>query len=106
VGVHAEREAAMSTMSRDPAGGVPGAGEGEGAMSVRRHPATSSHNYLAKLGEVALPTARSGVNVARVEHDGWCDFQHGRGFCNCDPVVVLEDAETVLAALPVQGVIH
>ena len=59
---------------------------------MRRHPATSSHNYLAKLGEVALPTARSGVNVARVEHDGWCDFQHGRGFCNCDPVVVLEDA--------------
>lgn len=32
MGVHAEREAAMSTMSRDPAGGVPGAGEGEGAM--------------------------------------------------------------------------
>ena len=32
MGVHAEREAAMSTMSRDPAGGVPCAGEGEGAM--------------------------------------------------------------------------
>ena len=35
MGVHAEREAAMSTMSRDPAGGVPGAGEGEGAMNRR-----------------------------------------------------------------------
>ena len=75
-------------------------------MSVRRHPATSSHNYLAKLGEVALPTARSGVNVARVEHDGWCDFQHGRGFCNCDPAIVVEDAAKALAALPDSGQVH
>jgi len=53
-----------------------------------------------------LPTARSGVNVARVEHDGWCDFQHGRGFCNCDPAIVVEDAAKVLAALPDSGQVH
>ena len=35
MGVHAEREAAMSTMSRDPAGGVPGAGGGEVARESR-----------------------------------------------------------------------
>lgn len=57
------------------------------------HPPTTSHNFLAKLEVVLLVRADDARPVTRAhfEHDEWCDFAHGVGFCNCDPIITFPD---------------
>jgi hypothetical protein len=57
-----------------------------------KHPPTSTHNYLAKiteLAELALIKPTAAIRIAEIHHDTWCDFFRGRGFCNCEPIVKL-----------------
>ena len=60
-------------------------------MSDKAHPATTSHNYQAKvLAAAVLHGIRPGALLeTNVSHDDWCDALNNCGFCNCDPTVTI-----------------
>ena len=41
--------------------------------------------YLAALA--ALSVEPGTIQRVDIHHDDWCDLLHGRGYCNCNPVV-------------------
>jgi hypothetical protein len=49
------------------------------------------NNYLKKLIQAA--EGKQGLVFAHVLHDSWCDLLKGKGPCNCDPEVVMQDGK-------------
>jgi hypothetical protein len=69
-------------------------------MENRKHPPTTSHNYLPKV--VAFIVASKGVcrlQDTAIHHDDWCDMFSG-GYCNCDPWVTYMGAHDEVYGWP------
>lgn len=54
------------------------------------------HNYQNKIiesiNEGKLVGHPGKVQILNVYHDDWCNLLKGKGQCNCDPEMKLEDA--------------
>ena len=60
-------------------------------MNDQHHPPTTSHNYLKKVADLGLTLAPGAEMTMDFAHDNWCDALNGRGFCNCDPDVIVRE---------------
>jgi hypothetical protein len=50
-------------------------------------------DYLEKI--LSHPLRRGTVNIANIQHDGWCDFLSKKGVCNCNPDVAITEVQNV-----------
>ncbi len=53
----------------------------------KRHPPTTSHNFLLPRIVAAMMNTESESHY-EIQHDDWCDYLNGHGYCNCEPIVI------------------
>lgn len=56
-----------------------------------KHPATTQHNYLAKIAALIPTLPRGTTQHITVRHDPWCDaLRSKKKFCNCNAELVMD----------------